>query len=283
MTPLTSLDGITVTGPLGQAPSITFKAPFAIDATRSKVLVAGTGPALTESSQVDIQYHGVNGYTQQVFDSSWSRGQSAQFGLSGVIAGFKTGLLGKHVGDRVLIGIPGKDGYDAQGGSGPGILVGDTLLFVVDILDTDYQTPYGSAVPPKAGLPTVTVDAKNVPSVAINAASAAPTAQVTQQLVAGSGTRKITADDAIAVHYRMYSWKTGKLLVDKYDAPDSGQLSDTIKCWKDGLVNQKLGSRVLLVCPPAVSYPEGSSKDPVIEKGDTVVFVVDLVWAQPTA
>ena len=119
--------------------------------------------------------------------------------------------------------MPGKDGYDGSGGSGDGsILIGDSLVFVVDILDIDYAKPYGTPVAPKAGLPTVAVDANGVPSVTINSATAAPTATVIEPLIAGSGTRKVAATDSIAVHYRMYSWKTGELIDDKFADPDSG-------------------------------------------------------------
>lgn len=282
VSPIATIDGVKVTGDVGKEPTVTFTAPFAIDQTRSKVLVAGKGAEVTATSLVDVNYSGTNAYTGKVFDSSYTSGKSAQFSLDGVVAGFKTGLTGKHVGDRVLLVVPGKDGYDASGGSGDGsILVGDTLVFVVDILDINYLKPTGTAVTPAAGLPTVT-DANGVPTVTINTSATPPTDSVAQPLIAGSGTRKIAANDAIMVHYRMYSWKTGALIIDKFGDYDSGNLSDnTPKCWQTGLVGQALGSRVMLICPPATGYPEGNPT-PAITKGDTVVFVVDLMFAAPT-
>ena len=93
---------------------------------------------------------------------------------------------------------------------------------------------------------------------------------------------QIAATDAIIVRYRMWSWKTGALLTDKFTDPDTGNLSDTIQCWKDGLVNQPLGSRIMLVCPPATGFPNGNPT-PSIAAGDTVVFVVDLMFAAPNS
>ena len=247
------------------------------------MLIAGKGPEVTATNYIEVNYHGVNGYTGEMFESSFAAGKGVQMSLQGVVAGFQKGLTGKHVGDRVLIAMPGSDGYDASGGGADGkILVGDTLIFVVDILDIDYQAPHGTAVTPAAGLPTVTTDAKGVPSVAINSASAAPAQTVVQPLIAGSGTRKIAATDAIMVRYRMWSWKTGALLDDKFTDPDIGNLSDTLQCWKDGLVGQPLGSRVMLVCPPATGFPNGNPT-PSITAGDTVVFVVDLMFAAPNS
>ena len=40
----------------------------------------------------------------------------------------------------------------------------------------------------------------------------------------------------------------------------------------------KVGQRVLLVLPPADGYPQGSNSPPV-EAGDTVVYVVDILYA----
>ena len=55
-------------------------------------------------------------------------------------------------------------------------------------------------------------------------------------------------------------------------------LADLIPGWTKGLEGKKVGSRVLLVLPPADGFPEGSNK-PAVEKGDTVVYVVDLLFA----
>jgi len=262
-------------------PKITFKAPFAIDQTRSKVIKAGTGPAVTDTSWVNVNYHGVNAYTDKVFDSSYERQAPVQFNLAGVVPGFKTGLTGKHVGDRVLIAIPGKDGYDSSGGTPDGsVLVGDTMLFVVDIIDVDYQAPYGTAVAPKAGLPTVTTDAKGVPSVTIDTAATPPASTVVQPLVAGQGTLKVAAGDTVITKYRMYSWKTGKLLLDAYDTGDRSSLGNTLTCLSQGLTGQPIGSRLLIVCPPATGFPNGAPT-PSVAAGDTVVFVLDLMFATP--
>ena len=57
-------------------------------------------------------------------------------GVGQVIKGWDTGLVGKHVGDRVLLVVPPADGYGAQGQSQAGITGTDTLVFAVDIVAT---------------------------------------------------------------------------------------------------------------------------------------------------
>ena len=272
-----SLSGITVTGDRLKAPKVTFKAPFTIDQTRVKVLVEGKGAPALADGWVEVHYHGVNGRTGKVFDESFSRKASVVFPLTGVIPGFTKGLTDQRAGSRVLIGIPGSDGYDAAGGSADaGIEVGDTLLFVVDIVSVSLNAPSGKAVQPPAGLPTVSTGTGK-PTVTIPPDAKPPSKMVVQTLIQGTG-RKVAQDDTIVVHYLTVSWKTGQVVEEKFASPDSGNLADTIPGWKKGLVGKRVGSRVLLVLPPADGYPKGSNNPP-IEAGDTVVYVVDLLFA----
>ncbi|MFT4294273.1 MAG: FKBP-type peptidyl-prolyl cis-trans isomerase [Micropruina sp.] len=273
--PSNNLDAITVKNPkFGATPKITVKAPWAIDQTRVKVMTEGKGPVVNPS-YVFVNYLGVNGRTGKEFDGNFGK-TSTMFDLSSVVPGFKKALEGKKVGTRVLVAMPGSDGYDSQGGSEQaGIKVGDTLIFVVDIVDTVLTGPTGAAITPPAGLPTVT-EANGKPTITIPKADP-PAKMIAQPLTAGTG-RKVTAKDVIAVHYVAVSWKTGKVIEDKTTGVDGGLLSSTIPGWQKGLVGKKVGQRVLLVLPPADSYPKGSNNPPV-EAGDTVVYVVDLLYA----
>ena len=71
--------------------------------------------------------------TGQVVESSWDRGQTATFPLSGAIAGWQQGIPGMKEGGRRLLVIPPDLGYGAQG-SGGAIGPNETLVFVVDLV-----------------------------------------------------------------------------------------------------------------------------------------------------
>lgn len=115
----------TVTIPEGDVPS-----EFAVD-----VVIEGSGALVDSDSEVIVHYHGVNWNTTQVFDSSWARGQPASFFISGVVAGFREGLVGQKIGSRVIIVIPAELGYGPIGGTQDGSIgPTDTIVFVVDIL-----------------------------------------------------------------------------------------------------------------------------------------------------
>lgn len=271
----TSLDGIKVTGAMGKAPKVTFTKPFVIDKTRTRVLVEGKGNPALADGYVTINYSGTNGRDGAAFDSSFSRGKPATFPLSGVIVGFKTGLTGQKAGSRVLLAIPSSEGYGETGSSDGSIKAGDTLIFVVDILAVSTANPEGKTITPPAGLPTVTGGATDKPTVTMPGTSA-PTAMTAQTLIEGTGA-KITKTDTIYARFVGYSWKTGKLIHDQW-TPIDGALSSTIPGWQTGLVGKTVGSRVLLVLPPADGYPNGANNPP-LEKGDTIVYVVDILFA----
>ncbi len=275
-----SLDGITVTGKRLEAPKVEFDTPFRIDQTRFEVLEPGDGPKAAEDGLVTVHYYGVNARSGEVFDESFADGDPVTFRLTQVIPGFQKGLTGQQPGSRVLIAVSGEDGYDPSYQIDPqyaptGYELFDTLLFVVDILDVSLTEPSGTAVTPPAGLPTVS-SGTGKPTVTIPS-TAAPTAMVAQTLIEGAG-REVEADDAILARYVGVSWKTGEVFDDGFATPTSEQLANLIPGWTKGLKGKTVGSRVLLVLPPADGFPEGANNPPV-EKGDTVVYVVDLLFA----
>ncbi|MFP5282258.1 MAG: FKBP-type peptidyl-prolyl cis-trans isomerase [Actinomycetes bacterium] len=277
--PSTDLDAVKVSGDYGKAPKVSVKAPWAIDKTRTKVLEAGDGAEVKTGQTVDVNYYGVNGRTGKKFDDSFSRGQSVAFPLGQVVPGFQKGLVGQRQGSRVAVAMPGADGYDAAGGNPQiGVEVGDTLLFVVDIVGVQLTGPSGKAVTPKAGLPTVTVkDGK--PQISVPKTDPPPALQV-QPLIKGTG-RKVAAGDNLTFNYQWVAWKDGRELETSYGSqPANLPVAGLIAGMKEGLTGQTVGSRVLLVIPPAKAYPEGNAT-PRVDKGETLVMVVDLLFASP--
>jgi peptidylprolyl isomerase len=122
--------GPTITVPVGVTPPKSLV---------SDVLIHGSGEAVASGQTLIMQYTGVDWNTGKVFDSSFTRQQafSTVIGQGQVIAGWDQGLVGKHVGDRVLLVIPPALGYGPEGGQATvGIGKNDTLIFVVDIIDS---------------------------------------------------------------------------------------------------------------------------------------------------
>ncbi len=91
----------------------------------------GAQPSLT--NQVTIHYRGtlIDGTE---FDSSYSRGQPATFGVTGVIPGFSEGLRLMTVGSQYRFVIPSDIAYGAQGAGGD-IGPNATLIFEIELIE----------------------------------------------------------------------------------------------------------------------------------------------------
>lgn len=260
---------------VGKEPKVTGKWPLAIEKTTVKVLTPGSGAAVAKGTTVSVNYQGVNARDGKVFESSWKNKKPVTFSLKSVVPGFTKAIEGQKVGSRVLVMMTSQDGY-ADGQPSAGIQKGDNLVFTIDILG---QT---EKVAPKAGLPTVTDDAKGAPSIS-KPAGKAPTKLTVQPLTKAPGTaQKITAKDMVQVQYRAWNWADGKLLQDDYaTGPEVGTLSQLIPAWQKGLVGQSAGSRVMIVAPPSDAYGAQGNKAQKIPANATIVYVIDVLAAQP--
>jgi peptidylprolyl isomerase len=95
-------------------------------------IVVGDGPEAAPRSTVNVHYLGVEYDTGDEFDSSWNRGQSINFPLANLIAGWQQGIPGMKVGGRRQLVVPPALAYGPAGGGHR--LSGKTLIFVIDIL-----------------------------------------------------------------------------------------------------------------------------------------------------
>ena len=122
-----------VGGSKGSKPSITAPTGQAPATLLSNDVFVGSGKEAVATSTLEVHYTLMAWSTGQVVESSWDRGQTATFPLSGVIAGWQQGIPGMKEGGRKLLVIPPDLGYGAQG-SGGAIGPNETLVFVVDLV-----------------------------------------------------------------------------------------------------------------------------------------------------
>lgn len=95
-------------------------------------LIIGEGEEARAGGMVEVHYVGVDYATGQEFDSSWGRGESIEFPLNGLIAGWQEGIPGMRVGGRRQLTIPPELAYGPAGGGHP--LAGLTLVFIIDLI-----------------------------------------------------------------------------------------------------------------------------------------------------
>ncbi|MFE5796310.1 FKBP-type peptidyl-prolyl cis-trans isomerase [Streptomyces sp. NPDC056503] len=247
------------------------------------VISEGDGPVTKDGDALQVNYLGQTWDSTTPFDNSFDRGEpfTLTLGAGQVIKGWDQGLKGQKVGSRVEIGIPPELGYGEKG-SPPSIKGGATLVFVVDILKA-------TTIPKSAEGTVVAQENKDLPKVGTNTdgkapsltvpKAAAPKALVSNYVIEGKG-EAVKATDTLTVQYQGVLWKDGKKFDSSYDrgAPATFPLANVIPGWSKGLEGKKVGSRVLLVVPPADGY--GDQAQGPIPANSTLVFTVDILTKQ---
>ncbi len=96
----------------------------------------GDGEEAVVGRTAVVHYVGVAYSSGEEFDSSWNRGEPFAFplGAGQVIAGWDRGVVGMRVGGRRRLVVPAHLGYGDRG-AGSVIAPGETLIFVVDLVD----------------------------------------------------------------------------------------------------------------------------------------------------
>ncbi len=98
-----------------------------------EVLTVGEGEKPSAASTVRTHYHGTL-LDGSVFDSSYERGQPAEFPVAGVIKGWTEALQMMPVGSKWRLYVPHNLAYGEQGAGGA-IGPYSTLVFDVELLD----------------------------------------------------------------------------------------------------------------------------------------------------
>ena len=297
--PASALDVITMAG-TDKAPTLTFKTkPMSVKETTVKVVRQGTGATVTKADLVTFNVAVYNAKDGKQIETTFGTPQPARADVSNprFPSGLTKGLVEQKIGSQVLVALPPAD---AAALGVPGVGPTDTVVFLFDLISATTAPPQsapsakagppplksatGAAVPPKAGLPTATVDATNSKAAQITVPKTAPpTTLVVQPLIKGAGP-VVKPGQEVTAHYTGVLWKDGS----KFDASaDQGKpvpfaVKDgpggVISGWVKGLVGQTVGSRILLVVPPADGYG-ASGRAPKIGPNETLVFVVDILAA----
>lgn len=133
--PLT-VSGVTISGSTNKTPVIEIQ-NLGESVTQLVVAdqVVGQGESVPAGATVLAHYVGYGLTTGQKFDSSWDRGNPIEFGLDQVIPGWTQGVPGMKIGGRRILVIPAELAYGQNPPPGSGIEPGESLIFVIDLID----------------------------------------------------------------------------------------------------------------------------------------------------
>ncbi len=285
-TPTNINAAVKISGAAGKPPTVSIPASKPSNGLVTKTLAAGSGPVIpsTDSILTNFEVFLWRGKTHKLLFSSYSSTPEVlpvKIGLTGL----QTALSSARVGSRVMAVLPPKYGYGPQGNSQIGVKPTDTLVWVVDVLQAfgPTQSATGQHLSDGGGsLPKITATLGSSPQIAVPK-SAPPAKLVVKTLIKGTGA-PVKTGESIVVRYVASIWRTGKVFNDNWPSlsqpttpPNVFTLGQLIPAWNTGLVGVPVGSRVMLVVPPAEGYGKTGQASAGIKATDTLVFVIDIL------
>lgn len=290
--PTTASPVVKVSGAFGQAPSVTIPEKKAGGSLVVKTVIHGTGQTLKKTDAFVGHYalYVWSGRSHRLLGSSFPAKKNSAtpptLFAGTFLPGLEKALVGQKMGSRVLAVVPPKQAFGSAGNPQAGIKGTDTLVFVVDMIKDfpDNASASGTKVSAGGGgLPTVAAAPGSQPTLKMPSAKP-PSSLVTKVLVKGSGPA-VAKGQTVVVQYVGAIWQSGKV----FDASWSRHQpfgftigatpSQVISGWDKGLIGQTVGSRVMLVVPPADGYGKNGNSSAGISGTDTLVFVVDVLGA----
>ncbi|MGW3207956.1 FKBP-type peptidyl-prolyl cis-trans isomerase [Streptomyces sp. NPDC001135] len=253
-----------------------------------KTVIAGSGGAIAENDFIQANYLGQIWDTGKVFDNSYDKKQPLVLPLAQgqVIDGWRYALAGKKVGSRVQIAVPPTWGYGKSGEPRAGIKGTDTLVFVIDVIDSFNSKSSAKGKPvaqTDTALPKVGTNTDgDAPKVTVPKTDP-PKKLVSTYVLEGDGP-ELKADQAVLCQFQGLVWDSGKTFQRTYGSGRLAQfalaqLQQAVKGLAQGLTGKKVGSRVLIVVPPELGYGDTPPSGGVVKKGSTLVFTVDILAA----
>jgi peptidylprolyl isomerase len=253
--------------------------PLKVTGETKRVITEGKGTAAGKTDLLSIKAQIINGTDGTLATSTWKEKQNLGIDLSdkNMLPLFTSQLPGAKPGARLLIAAPTSAVYGPQGNESLKLKAEDPILFVVDVVKvvSPLKEAEGTAVAPKAGLPTAKTTLGK-PAVITMPKATAPTTLVNQPLITGKG-EKVVSGQTLRVAYTGALWRDGKVFDSSPGYPTPIGVGAVVPGWDKAIVGQTVGSRLLLVVPPADGYGDKGQGD--IKGTDTMVFVVDILGA----
>jgi peptidylprolyl isomerase len=278
-------DSIKVSGSTKAAPKVTFSKPLKGTTTQRTVVVTGKGAATTGSSTVDISaaiYNGSSGKELTSVGYGTVPTLSVTASDTTAIPILRDAVKCAPVGSRIVATGEAKTALSPTDPSQIGLKDTDTVVLVADIRDIAATKATGKPQPQDSTLPTVKDAANGKPTVTIPK-TAAPTETKSEVIKKGTGAA-VKSTDNVTIQYQGLIWDTRKIFQQTWgSSPYTGPADQFVPGFTKSLVGQTVGSQILMVIPPADGYGPDGNAQAGIKGTDTLVFVVDILKAQPAA
>jgi peptidylprolyl isomerase len=253
---------VQVTGQAGDPPQVELAGPVHVAHPETRTVWPGTGAALEEGGPVLLHLYAQDGRDGSVLKDTYQDAPEWRtMSVESLGGNLHRALSGARVGAR-LLQLETDDGVP--------------VVLVVDVLPTRAA---GDAVTPAAGLPDVELDDDGAPTVTVPKDAAPPDDLVVQPLVRGTGPQ-VEVGQVVTVRFTGVRWSGGTVFDTTWGADQPPQsatigIGQVIEGWDQGLLEQTVGSQVMLVVPPSLGY--GGTASELAD--ETLVYVVDILDA----
>jgi peptidylprolyl isomerase len=276
-------DAVQVSGAKGVEPTVTFSKPLTATSVQRSTAISGDGAKAAPGSLIDVAVVAYDGRTGAKLTSNGYSGTAPiplTVGDTTMIPGLTDAVECATVGSRLVTTGTAKQLW---GGADPTSLSGlkstDSVVFVVDVLDSVPLKADGASQTPKAGFPAVKLASDGTPTITIPKTKA-PTSTQVELLKKGSGAA-VGANDTVTIQYQGVNWRTGKVFDQTWGKqPYTGVASGFVAGFTQAIVGQTVGSQVLVVIPPAAGYGSSGQPSAGIKGTDDMVFVIDILKAE---
>jgi peptidylprolyl isomerase len=279
-------EAVEVGGDFDTTPTVTFPAPLSVTATQRTVVIEGDGTEVQDGALTQIHFtlfNGETGVQSTTTDYDPSTLVQATVDEDIFLPGLVQTLRCSTVGSRIVGVVPASAAFGDQGNADLGVAPGQPVVFVLDLVGVVPTQAEGESSPLPDGFPEITWAADGQPTVEIPDAD--PPAELrVATVITGTGP-VVAADESLVVQYQGVNWTSGEVFDESWGrgpATFSTAPGALIEGFTAALVGQTVGSRVVVIIPPDQGYgPSGGQPDAGISATDTLVFVIDILAAQP--
>jgi hypothetical protein len=155
------------------------------------------------------------------------------------------------------------------------VLVTITTVIIINKKKESPSPTGGSEI-----FPTVTGDFGSKPTISFDNTTSTPPSTLEKKILKQGSGKEVKSGQKVSVNYYGVVYGQKEPFDNSYDRGEPFDFNvgagSVIKGWDQGLLGQKVGSRVILVIPPDLGYGE-QGQPPTIPGNSTLVFVVDII------
>lgn len=267
-------DAVVIEGEPGQPSTATFDAPLDVTVLEATTVAEGEGDPVAAGDYISYALTAYDAATgEKLGELGYEPGEVLPQQIEA------DNPLGQFLG----CGAPGQRSVTALPASGT---EGDAeyvpaAIYIVDLLERVPTAAWGAEQPVVEGMPVVTLAEDGTPSIEVPQTDPPTETEVTV-LKKGDG-YTVQSGDQVLIQFRGARWSTGELFEggDTWatNTPYVGQTTGFVPGFSKALEGQTVGSQVLVVINPTDGYGAGEINEDDL-KGDTLVFVIDILGAQ---